>query len=78
MFCDQPADLNSVDVSKVVTHQFTETILSCCKDRADEWSHQVSGKIEFYASDLHAADCVYHHSCCTNFRTGKEVRFLMN
>ena len=25
-------------------------------------------------SDMEAADCVYHGSCCGNFQTGKQVK----
>ena len=31
------------------------------------------GRIEYYLSDLHAADTVYHKTCSTNFRTGRRI-----
>ena len=31
------------------------------------------GKIAFYGTDLLARDCVYHHLCPSNFRTGKDI-----
>ena len=43
-----------------------------CKERNDEWSEIVLGRVE-YAQDLHAADAVYHQACSVNFRTGKQV-----
>ena len=33
---------------------------------------EVKGKIEFYSSDFHAADFVYHRSCNVNFSTGRK------
>ena len=33
----------------------------------------MKGQIEFYVCDLHAADCVYHHACNLNFRTGRDI-----
>lgn len=37
------------------------------------WSHVVKGRLKYYANDLHGADCVYHHVCSSNFRTGREI-----
>ena len=33
----------------------------------------VLGRIEYFWGDLHAADCVCHHSCCINFRTLRDI-----
>ena len=33
----------------------------------------VLGRIEYFGGDLHAADCVYHHSCSINFRTLRDI-----
>ena len=33
----------------------------------------MKGRIEYYLRDLHAADCIYHHSCSGNFRSLKAV-----
>ena len=33
----------------------------------------MKGRIEYYGGDLHAADCLYHHSCSVNFRYGFNV-----
>ena len=51
---------------------FQDFIAQICKERNDEWSEIVLGRLE-YAQDLHAADAVYHQACSVNFRTGKQV-----
>ena len=50
-----------------------ETIKKCCKEQSDEWSFVVLGRIEYFMSDHHAADCMYRRSCSVNFRTIKNV-----
>ena len=52
---------------------FVKSISKCCEQRCDEWSYNVKEKIEFFSSDLHAADAVYYRSCCVNFRTGRQI-----
>lgn len=59
--------------SFVKTDTFVTTILEYCNSRNDEWSVPVKGRIEYYMRDLHAADCLYHHSCDVNFRTGRDI-----
>ena len=54
-------------------HSFMETILSHCKDRNDDWTFTVRGRIEYFGKDLHAADCVYHRSCDTTFHTKQNI-----
>ena len=54
------------------TQDFQDSITQICKERNDEWSEIVLGRLE-YAQDLHAADVVYHQACSVNFRTGKQV-----
>ncbi|VDH98232.1 Hypothetical predicted protein [Mytilus galloprovincialis] len=59
---------------------FQEDCLFCeliCIERKDEWATEVKGRIEF-ARDLHAVDALYHSSCNTNFRTGKNVPQLFS
>ena len=68
-----PRDGRKSDASEVRTDEFVKTIKKCCEERGDEWSYNVSGKIEYFSSDLHAADSVYHRPCSVNFRTGKQV-----
>ena len=58
---------------RVKTDVFAETIKKCCKERSDEWSFVVLRRIEYFMSDVHAVDCIYHRSCSVNFRTGKNV-----
>lgn len=52
--------------------EFRGTILNICKERNDEWSHIVLGRLEFL-QDLHAADAFYHQTCSSSFRTGKNI-----
>ena len=79
LFCDQPVhfetsrDGSKSDASKVHTHDFVKAITNCAAQRCDEWSYRVKGKVEYFSSDLHAADAVYHRSCSTNFRVGKKI-----
>ena len=54
------------------TQDFQDSIAQICKERNDEWSEIVLGRLE-YAQDLRAADAVYHQACSINFRTGKQV-----
>ena len=61
------------DYSCVRTYNFADKILARCKSRSDEWASTVQGRIEYFSGDLHAADCLYHHSCDVNFRTGRDV-----
>ena len=73
LFCGIGISPGNSDYSYVKTDSFTRTILECCDDRKDNWSFTVKGRIEYFGSDLHAADCVYHHLCSTNFRSGRDV-----
>ena len=78
LFCGKKVDNETRrkmerNTSSVKTHGFVQSILKCCESRSDEWSFTVKGRIEFYGADLHAADCVYHHSCSVNFRTGRDI-----
>ena len=79
LFCDNivqfeiPRDGSKNDASKVQTDDFVKSISKCCEQRCDEWSYNVKGEIEFFSSDLHAADAVYHRPCCVIFRTGRQI-----
>lgn len=70
LFCGTTVTPGSASVSYVKTDTFVKTILECCDSRSDEWAFTVRGRIEYYGCDLHAADCIYHHSCSGNFRSG--------
>ena len=59
-------------VIPVRTQGFQDSIAQIYKERNDEWSEIVLGRLE-YTQDLHAADAVYHQACSVNFRTGKQV-----
>ena len=52
--------------------EFDISILKVCEQRIDELSVSVKGRITF-ANDLHAADAVYHATCDSSFRTGKNL-----
>ena len=58
---------------RVRTDTFAETIKQCCKNRCDEWSFIVLCRIEYFMSDLHAADCAYHQTCSVNFITRRNI-----
>jgi hypothetical protein len=58
---------------RVQTDTFAHSIMACCKQRQDEWSHIVRGRLEYLGLDLQAANCVYHNSCSVNFRTGNLI-----
>lgn len=59
----------------VRTDTFPKTMQDICEKRNDSWALDVKGRLEYFQSDLHAADCVYHHSCSTNFRIGKGIPY---
>lgn len=59
--------------SEVHTDTFPQTILKCCNERSDDWSFTVKGRIEYFAKDLHANECVYHQICSTYFRKGQDM-----
>ncbi|CAC5386695.1 unnamed protein product [Mytilus coruscus] len=65
------------DVHAVQTTEFQTTVEQICIERNDEWATEVKGRIEF-ARDLHVVDAIYHSSCSTNFRTGKNVPLLFS
>lgn len=45
---------------------------SAVKVSFDECSFTMKGRIEYYGGDLHAADCMYHHTCSVNFHNAYE------
>ena len=76
IFCGLPAKYTGkkkgYDVIPVRTMEFQDTVLMICKERTDPWSQVVLGRLE-YLRDLHASDAVYHQTCSSNFRTGKDI-----
>ena len=72
-FCGVTIQPESSDYSNVKTDTFADSILKCCDNRSDDWATTVKGRIEYFCGDLHAADCIYHHSCSINFRTDRDV-----
>ena len=61
------------NVSEVKTDVFPQTVLSHCEERFDDWSFTVKGRIECFAKDLHAADCIYDQQCSVNFRSDRDI-----
>ena len=70
LFCGTAIVPGNSDYSYVNTDTFSMTILDCCDSHLDNWSFTVKCRIEHYCGDLHAADCLYHHSCSGHFRSG--------
>ena len=75
---DKPKDGSRLDASKLQTDDFVQTVSACAAQRCEEWSYKAKGRIEYFSSDLHAADAVYHRSCRSNFRTGKQIPLKYN
>jgi hypothetical protein len=75
LFCGKPVSLEGSDYSHVMSDTFVRKIKECCDSRSDEWAFKVKGRIEYYGGDLYAADCLYHHVCDVNFRTGYDLPF---
>ena len=72
LFCGVTIQPESSDYSNVKTDTFADSILKC-DNRSDNWTTTVKGRNEYFCGDLHAADCIYHHSCGINFRTDRDV-----
>lgn len=53
---------------------FKERILQACDRRKDSWSEEVRVRISGAVSDLHAADGQYHHDCCKQFMSEKNIQ----
>nr|XP_055038535.1 uncharacterized protein LOC129426304 [Misgurnus anguillicaudatus] len=73
LFCGTTITHGSKDTSSVKTDTLAKSVLECCDNRADQWAFTVKGRIKYYGSDLHAADCVYHHLCSSSFRNGYNI-----
>ena len=77
LFCGKSANYSEgkkrgYDVYPVRAGDFDAAISQACRQREDDWSKEVEGRLAF-VNDLHAADTVYHQSCNVNFRTGKQI-----
>ena len=59
-----------LDVRRVLTNSWTESIRIKCHSRNDDWSTEVLGRLNIYP-DCFAADAVYHQKCSVSFRNGK-------
>lgn len=63
---------------QIITDDFAETIKRYCDMRCAEWSFKVKGRLEYYLNDLHAAECVYHHTWSVKLRSGKHIPHASN
>ena len=68
-FCEVTIQPESSDYSNVKIDTFADSILKCCDNRSNDCVTTVKGRIEYFCGDLHAADCIYHHSCSINLQT---------
>jgi hypothetical protein len=57
---------------QVRTIEFKDTLLQKCTERDDDWATDVRARV-LSVHDLHAADAIYHHACCTNFMINKNL-----
>lgn len=74
LYCGCKVSDSERDISsRVRTDVFVDSILAACTNRNDEWAYTVKAGIEYFAHDLHAPECVYHHTCDSNFRTGRNI-----
>lgn len=77
LFCSQEVIRNNHGhddiASQVQTNSFCETILAHCHKRLDDWAFIVKGRIEYFAKDLYAPECIYHQQCSSNFRNGRDI-----
>lgn len=60
------------DVFNVTTVETKNVVLNVCSNRGDTWAAAVRARL-LNVHDLPAADAVYHQSCSSNFRTGKQI-----
>lgn len=76
LFCGQPAKYDGkkkgYEVFPVRTKDFQDSVREVCLERDDSWALKILARLE-YASDLHAADAIYHQQCSVNFRTKKQI-----
>ena len=73
LFCGTHVVLEQRDYSYVKTHNSTSTFMSYCWKRKNEWASIVKSRIEYYGTDLYAANSIYYHSCRNNFRNGCDI-----
>ena len=59
--------------SRVSTDNFVDSVLAGCTTRTDQWALSVRSRVEYFAHDLYAPECVYHHTCDSNFRTERNI-----
>ena len=56
---------------KVRSDSFQQEVKAKCLERKDTWANEVLARIE-YSRDLMASNSVYHQSCSTKFRLGRD------
>ena len=76
LYCGQAIKCDSKrkssNVSKVLTIEFKDNLLSKCDKRHDNWAEIVRARV-LNVHDLPAADAQYHRECSVNFNTNKQV-----
>ena len=82
-FCGNKVETSKVsfdydNYSCVRTFTFVDQIFTRCKTTNDSWSSSVQESIKYFGRDLHATDCMYHHSCDVIFRTRRDVPMQHN
>ncbi|XP_071950731.1 uncharacterized protein [Antedon mediterranea] len=75
VFCGTRVDANRSEFSYVKTSGVVKSIKEIITNvrKFDTWSLAVNARIEFYGSDLHAADAIYHRQCYRNFQSGLAI-----
>ena len=59
--------------SRVSTDNFVDSVLAVCTTRTDQWALSVRSRVEYFAHDLYAPECVHHHTCDSNFRVERNI-----
>jgi hypothetical protein len=74
LYCGCQVSVDERDsFSRVSTDNFVDSVLAACATRTDPWALTVRARVEYFAHDLHAPECVYHHTCDSNFRTERNI-----
>ena len=76
LFCGTPdryeGKKKQFELMHVRTLVIDDTLLGTCDNRNDEWAEQVRRRI-LHARELHSSEAMYHTTCSSNFRTGKNI-----
>ena len=72
MFKAEPQRSEKQLAYKVRSDSFQQEVKAKCLERKDTWANEVLARIE-YSRDLMASNSVYHQSCSTKFRLGRDT-----